>query len=282
MVVAGFWKHNMIAIPVTAIAWLFISRSGYAVQATMISGAACLAGIAVCVVVWPDFLPNLLANRQHALSNLIGNIGHLQWPALAFLIWGGWAVDNSTSDAAKVTALLVGFGLVACILQWFGHGVAGNAEFDLFLALGIGVGVAFTRIETTSLAKRIGARRPRDAMIAALLIRLIASDRQETALLILSSDFRSSIHVNQRNVLNEAAQVAAMPGDVACTNKVVCRLAGKPFVADEFKLEELVATGNATTAQVASMLDARRISSSANTGLAGADASLFRWWQKNQ
>jgi hypothetical protein len=272
----------MIAIPVTAIAWLFISRSGYAVRATIISGAACLTGIAVCVVVWPDFLPNLLANRQHALSNLIGNIGHLQWPALALLIWGGWAVDNWTENAAKVTALLVGFGLSACILQWFGHGVAGNAEFDLFLALGIGVGVAFTRIETTWLAKRIGARRSRDAMIAALLIRLIVSDRQETALLILSSDFRSSIHVNQRNVLNEAAQVAAMPGDVACTNKVVCRLAGKPFVADEFKLEELVATGNATTAQVASMLDARRISSSANTGLAGADASLFRWWQKNQ
>jgi hypothetical protein len=118
-------------------------------------------------------------------------------------------------------------------------------------------------------------------MIAALLIRLIASDRQETALLVFSGDFRSSIYVNQRNVMNEAAQVAAMPGDVACANKVVCRLAGKPFVADEFKLEELVLTGKGTEAEVASMLGARRISSFANTGLAGADASLFRWWRRN-
>ncbi len=281
MVVAGFWKHNMIAIPVTAIAWLFMSRSRYAVRATIISGAACLTGIALCVLVWPDFVPSLLANRQYALSNLIGNIGRLQWPALALLIWGGWALDDRASDAAKFTALHVCFSLAACILQWFGHGVAGNAEFDLFFALGIGVGVAFTRIETTWVAKRIGARHSRDLMIAALLIRLLASDRQETALLILSGDFRSSIYVNQRNVMNEAAQVAAMPGDVACANKVVCRLAGKPFVADEFKLEELVLTGKDTEADVASMLGARRISSFANTGLAAADASLFRWWRRN-
>jgi hypothetical protein len=283
MVVAGFWKHNMIAIPATAIAWLFISESRYAVRATIISAAACVIGIAVCVVVFgSDFLPNLLANRQHALSNLVGNIGHLQWPALALLIWGGWAFDDRASSAAKFTTLHVGFGLAACILQWFGHGVARNAQFDLFLALGIGVGAAFTRIETTWLAKRIGARRSRDAMIAVLLIRLIASDRQETALLILSSDFRSAIHANQRNVLNEAAQVAAMPGDVACGNKVVCRLARKPFVADEFKLEELVLTGNATEADVASMLDARHVSPFANAIPSGADASLLHWWRRNR
>ena len=160
--------------------------------------------------------------------------------------------------------------------------MAGNAEFDLFLALGIGVGVAFARIETTWIAKRIGARRSRDLMIAALLIRLIASDRQETALLIMSRDFRSFIYANQRTVLNDAAQVAAMSGDVACANKIVCRLAGKPFVVDEFKLEELVATGKATATDVASMLDARQISSFANNVPTGADRSIFRWWRINQ
>lgn len=282
MIVAGFWKHNIIAIPVTAIAWLFISRSPHAFRATIISIAACVIGIATCVVVFgSDFLPNLLANRQHVWSNVIGNIGHLQWSALALLIWAAWAASDRKSNAAKFTALHIGCGLFACILQWFGHGVSGNAEFDLILALGIGVGVAFTRIETSWLANRIGARCSRDAMIAALLIRLIASDRQETALLILSSDFRSSFYANQRNVLNESAQVAAMSGDVVCTNKVVCRLAGKPFVADEFKLEELVATGNATTADVASMLEARQISSFANIP-GGADTSFSRWWRRNQ
>ena len=283
MVVAGFWKHNIIAIPVAAILWLFISRNRYAFWATIISAAACGIGIAACVVVFgPDFLPNLLANRQYAWSNVLGNIGHLQWSALALLIWAAWAVNDRTSKAAQFTALHIGCGLFACILQWFGHGVSGNAEFDLILALGIGVGVTFARIESSWLARRIGARRSRDAMIAALLIRLIVSDRQETALLVLSSEFRSSIYANQRNVQNESAHVAAMSGDVACAIKVVCRLAGKPFVADEFKLEELVATGRATTAEVASMLSARQISSFAVTVPTGPDTSFSRWWRRSQ
>ena len=281
MVVAGFWKHNIIAIPLTAISWLFITRSPYALRATIISAAACMIGVACCVFIFgSDFLPNLLANRQYALSHVIGNIGHLQWSGLALLIWAGWAFDARKSEAARFTALHIGSGLFACILQWFGHGVSRNAEFDLILALGIGIGVVFTRIEAAWLAKRIGARWSRDLMIAVLLLRLVVSDRQETALLVLSSDFRSSLYTRQRNILTDAARVAAMPGDVACDIKTMCRLAKKPFVVDEFKVEELIATGKTTTAEVASMLRARQITPFAHTPLPNDDVSFSHWWRR--
>lgn len=282
MVVAGFWKHNIIAIPVTAIAWLFISRSRYAFRATVISAAACMAGIACCVLIFgSDFLSNLFANRQYALSNLIGNIGHLQWSALALWIWAGWAFSDRQSEAARFTALHIGSGLFACILQWFGHGVARNAEFDLILALGIGIGVAFTRIETSWFAKRLGVRWSRDLMIAVLLLRLVVSDRQESALLVLNSDFRTSLTTRQRNILTDATRVAAMQGEVACDVKIVCRLAKKPFVVDEFKIEELIATGRATPTEVASMLRARQISSFAATPSTNPDASFSLWWRNH-
>jgi hypothetical protein len=190
MVVAGFWKHNNIAIPLAAVAWLFIEGNRFAVRSAAISVAACAIGLATCIMIYgPNFLPNLLANRSYGWSNVLGNIGHLQWSALALLIWAAWALCDRQSKAARFTALHIGLGLFACILQWFGHGVSGNAEFDLILALGIGTGVAFTRIETSWLARRIGPERCRDLMIAALLIRLIASDRQETALLLFSEKF---------------------------------------------------------------------------------------------
>jgi hypothetical protein len=189
MVVAGFWKHNNIAIPLAAVAWLFIDRNRHAYRATFAAGAATALGLVACVALFgPQFLLNLLANRNYAWSNILGNIGHLQWSALALLIWAAWALHDRRSKAAQFTALHIGLGLFACILQWFGHGVFGNAEFDLILALGVGTGVAFTRIEASWLAKRIGSERCRDLMIAALLIRLIASDRQETALLLFSND----------------------------------------------------------------------------------------------
>ena len=285
MVLAGFWKHNMVAIPVTAILWLFVIRSRFAVRATVASAAACVVGIACCVVVFgSDFLWNLLAVRQYALSNLIGNIGHLQWPALALVIWAGWAFDNGKSEAARFTALHIGLSLAACLLQWFGHGVGLNAEFDLILALGIGIGVVFTRIETTRVAKRIGARWSRDLMVAVLLLRLVASDRQETALLILSSEFRSSVYAHQQAILADSAHVAALQGDVACEVKLVCRRAKKPFVVDEFKMEELVATGRATKAQVAAMLRARQIGTFAATPatVGGDDASFLNWWRRQR
>jgi hypothetical protein len=105
--------------------------------------------------------------------------------------------------------------------------VSGNAEFDLILALGIGTGVAFTRIETSWLARRIDPERCRDLMIAALLIRLVAADRQETALLLLGNDFSASLYTSERNTLLEAERVAAIPGDASCFTKLVCRIAGK-------------------------------------------------------
>ena len=285
MVLAGFWKHNMVAIPLTAILWLFMNRSRFAVRATLASAAACALGIACCVAVFGStFLFDLLATRQYALSNLIGNIGHLQWPALALVIWAGWAVDDRKSKAARFTALHIGVSVAACLLQWFGHGVGLNAEFDLILALGIGIGVVFTRIETTRVAKRIGVRWSRDLMVAVLLLRLVASDRQETALLILSSQFRSSLDANQQGILADSAHVAAVQGDVACEVKLVCRRAKKPFVVDEFKMEELVATGRATKAQVAAMLRARQINTFAATPatVGGDDASFLNWWRRQR
>jgi hypothetical protein len=260
MVAGGFWKHNLLAIPMTAIAWLIINTGRRAALPILVSGLACLAGLGVCLTLFgSDFIGNLLANRQYALANVLTNIGHLQWSALALAIWAAWAVFNRDSRAARFTALHIGLGLLVCIMQWFGHGVSGNAEFDLILALGIGIGVTFARIEMSWLGRRIGAARTRDVMTVALLLRLVIADRQETALMIFSPDFRASVFLAQRIAQQEIAAVSAISGDVACSNKVICRAAGKPFVVDEFKMEELVTTGKATDAEISALIKSRGI-----------------------
>lgn len=162
-----------------------------------------------------------------------------------------------------------------------GHGIFGNAEFDLIFALAIGLGVAFNRMQASYVARRIGPDRCRDAMVAALLLRLILSDRQEAALVALSPEFRDSLYASERNVLSEANTVAAIPGNVACTVKLVCRQAGKPFVVDEFKTDEMVATGKFAPADIAALLSARHISVHPKTQPTGPeqDRSFLRWWR---
>jgi hypothetical protein len=282
MVVAGFWKHNIIAMPLSAIGWLMLRGGKRAAQPVLVAAAAAGAGLLFCTAIFGhQFLENLFATREYAWAHVVGHIGHLQWSALALLIWGSWAWSARTSAAARFTVLHVGIGFAACILQWFGHGVGRNAEFDLIIALGIGVGVAFERIETSLLAMRIGVDRARDLLLIILVLRLVVSDRQGSALVLLSPQFRSFFQAGQQSVLDEATRVAAMPGDVFCNNKVVCRAAGKPFVVDEFKMEELVATGKATEADIAALLRARHIgvfTSDRNTLAKWADTSLSRLW----
>jgi hypothetical protein len=277
MVAAGFWKHNNIAIPLAGIAWLFIERSRFAFRAVAASAEACVVGLAVCVLLHgQNFLPNLLATRGYGFGNLLNNIGHLQWSALALLIWSAWAWRDR-SRAAQFTALHIGVGLFACILQWFGHGVSGNAEFDLILALGIGIGVAFARMETSWLAEKIGPDRCRDLMIAALLIRLVAADRQETALLLASTDFRASLYASEKATIREGEKVAAVPGDASCFTKLVCRLAGKPFVVDDFKTGELIETGRMTRADLSEAFASRGIRAYPKVIWAQPNTSFSAW-----
>lgn len=259
MVVGGFWKHNMIAIPLTAVAWLFLNHGIKAFRPVGISALAAGAGLIACGAIYgKEFFENLLIARDYSIDHVLGNIGHLQWSAPAFVIWAIWASSNR-SAAARFTMLHVPIGLFACLLQWLGEAVFGNAEFDLILALGIAVGATFEDMQSSALAQRFGVNVAQATMVAILAIRLIATDRQEPALLLFYPEFRSRLYASERSVRAEANRVAAIPGDVYCSNKVVCRLAGKPFVVDDFKVEQMVATGAVTKQQLAEIMNSRNI-----------------------
>jgi hypothetical protein len=119
----------------------------------------------------------------------------------------------------------VPIGLFACLLQWTGDAIFGNAEFDLLLALGIATGVTFEEIKLSVFALRFGARAAQAGMVAILALRLIASDRQEPALVLFDPGFRSQLKADERSARAEAVRVSQVQGDVFCTNKVICRLA---------------------------------------------------------
>jgi hypothetical protein len=195
MVVAGFWKHNIIGIPLTAISWIIIAKGWRpALRPLLVSGAAAVAGLSACVTTFgPAFLDNLLTPRAYSWRHLLSQVGHLQWVALALMIWAAWAWSDRASRAARFTALQIGCGLFACLLQWFGDGVYGNAEFDLIIAAAIGLGVAIARIETSWLARRIGSGPARDVVIVLLIMRLVSSGRQESAQVLFEPAFRASL-----------------------------------------------------------------------------------------
>jgi hypothetical protein len=261
MVVGGFWKHSMIAIPLTAIIWLFMRRGHQAWRPVLLSAAAAAGGLMICAAIFgPAFFGNILFPRHYSIDHVISNIGHLQWSALAMVIWLGWALQIR-SPAATFTLVHVPVALAACILQWFGDRVFGNAEFDFMIALGIAVGASFETIRTFSY---LGVAGSKIAMVSLLTLRLLATDRHEPLLVMFDPYFRAQFDANERATYKEVKEVAGIEGLVFCSNKVVCRAAGKPFVVDDFKVEQMVATSAISTQDLDQLLLKQQITTFKN------------------
>ncbi len=276
MVLAGFWKHNIIAIPATAILWLCLHDWRLAARPVLLSVVAAAAGLALCAATFgPAFFANLLTARAYSVAHLLSQLGHLQWLALAAVLWGLWAWFDRRSDAARFTALHASVGLVACLAQWFGEGVFGNAEFDLTIALAIGTGAALARIAASPVARWIGLNRSRVMVVVALSLRLVLSGRQESAQVLFNPEFRTRYAVAADATAAAAVSISKIPGPVYCKqNNLICRAAGKAFVVDDFKTDQLLATGRATDADISAMFQSRGITVVEGSALLYAAAPL--------
>ena len=246
MALAGFWKHNIIAMPATAIAWLWLRDGWRAWRPTAVGIVVAAIGLAICVAVYGDaFLANLLTPRPTRLMRALHGIGRSQWILPALAIWAIWAWSERTTFAARFTGLYIGVAFVTFLAQWTGEDILDNAQFDLVIATAVGLGIAFDGAAATGFAKRFGVETARATVVVILVLRLIATLRIEPFLVLFDPAYRAQFYVNAQVVRDEAARVAAMPGPIACENKIVCRMAGKPFVYDDFRTDMLIMTGAA-------------------------------------
>ena len=244
MVVAGFFKHNLLATPVTALCWLALSDRRLALRATLLGGGAAMLGLGLCAAIYGDaFVRQLLMPRQYALLPALASLGRLQWIAPALVIVAIWAWHERQGEAVRFTTLFASVAFIVHFLQRLGAGVDDNAQFELAVAAAIGLGFAFDRIGAIPAAQRWGVDRSRLAMVLILIGRLLASSCMSPYLLVASPDFHAMLR-EQVAVMNaEAARIAAIPGPVVCPVMTVCRRAGKPFVFDAFAVQQRVETG---------------------------------------
>jgi hypothetical protein len=260
MVIAGFYKHNVIVIPATVLLWLFIRDWRRATRPIAVGIVAATGGLTVCVLIYGDaFIPNMLMPRVYSVERILRNIGHLQWVAPGVLLWAFWAWHARDRAEARFTSLFVGLGLLFYVLQLAAEGVGDNAQFDLVVATAIGLGVAFGQASLIADRRDDRVERVRFVIFTVVIARLLFSLRTEPFLVICSADYRALHRVHADLAQAEAARVAAIPGLVSCSNLLVCRMAGKPFVVDEFKLEMLRAIGLVTNAAIDAKLRARGI-----------------------
>ena len=251
MVLAGFIKHNFITLPLVALIWLWRDDWRLGLRATIVGAAAAALGLAVCALAFsPWFIPDMLFPRTYHWARAFSTIGRLQFIMPAMAIWAIWAWCERWSVTARLTALLIGIALITCLAQKSGAGVDENAQFELIFCVALGAGLAYDGLLRDPVRTGWPVARISLIVLGVLVVRLLVSSRLEFAYVLFSPQYRAQAAENAAVTRSEAARIAAIPGPVACSNLVVCRLAGKPFVYDHFWASQLVETGRMTWAQV--------------------------------
>jgi hypothetical protein len=276
MALVGFYKHNIVAVPVTALLWLAIKDWRSAVLPAVIGAGVAVLGLLICVAAYGDaFLANLLTPRPMGVMRAINGLGRLQWILPALILWGIWVAAEPRSRAARFTVMFVAVGFVVYLLQWTGEAILDNAQFDLVIATAVGLGLALDRAGATAFGRRHGETAARAVVMLVVVARLVATLRIEPALVLFDPGYRAQYFANAEAVRQEAARIAKIPGLVACDYKVVCRLAGKPFSYDDFRAEMLVATGASHGLDEQGLMRAHGLTYGHNDPRGGIEA-LFR------
>jgi hypothetical protein len=251
MVLAGFFKHSLIAIPLTALIWLTLTHWRLGLRAALFGAGLAALGLAVCLAVYGGgFLDQLLMPRVLSIGRALRVVNKIQWVAPALLCWGIWAWSNREKAAARFSALLVAISYATSSLQTAGDGVVLNAFFELIFASSVAVALAFEHVASTPLARRFSVAQIQRAIIAVLVLRLLLSQHLEPYLMLFSPEFRQEA-AQKADVMNsEVERVRAIPGAVSCSNMTVCFRAGKTFVYDPFWVGQKLATGTSSQAQM--------------------------------
>jgi hypothetical protein len=245
MGLAGFVKHNIIAMPLTAFLWLGFSRPREAVKCAVIAGAATALGFGVCFLLYGhDFFSNMLIARQTFWARSFHYAGDLRCVNVALAITVLLGCIQWRDRGPRICLLLTLVGLGTAFLQRSGMGVDKNAIFDLMIGVSLGTGLAFSYARRVPEWGVLSGGVLQAAILLALCVRVYPShlNRDRTYRLLFDPSFQTEITIREQVTEEAIAKVRATPGPVM-SSTFVCYRSGKPFAVDKFNVTQRMATG---------------------------------------
>jgi len=260
MALAGFYKHNLIATPISAMLWLGLQDRRAGLRAFLIGASFAAAGLLLCAAVYgSNFIAQLLFSREHSVRWLPDAVAKLQWIAPALAISVVWACYDWKSKAARFTAIFIAVSLLSYCVQKLGKAIGSNAQFELVAATAVALGMAFSRASVLPMALPWGAQANRLMISAIVIARLVLTTDVEPYLILASPDYRRQFYASTLVAKSEIERIRNNPGPVYCSIMTICRQAGKPYVYDAFAIEQRLALGRLAPSEASAKIAAQGI-----------------------
>ena len=236
MGLALFIKHNIIALPIVFVLWLFVYDRRASLRfaaAGLITG---ILGLAACFAAYgSDFFTSLLAPRVYSIVNGyrygLTSLEPMEVPLIVFALGAILLRDRY----AKFFLFLACVALPIGLIQRTGAGVAINSVFEVIIAVSLGVG---------HLAGHAPIRGLRFWVIGACAMALIvnvaiSADRT----IYLVKPWIAEQRVKEAQAREQIALIMEHPGPAICETPVLCYWAHKPFEVDPFNFLQGVHAG---------------------------------------
>jgi hypothetical protein len=230
-------------MPMATFLWLGLHRRREAVKCFCIAAIAIMTGTAICYALFGrNFFLNILSPRHYSLKKALRSFGELEWVSIGLLacLYNAWTRRRDAS--VQLCSCLIAIALGSDFLQKTGAGVDINAQFDLVIAVAIGLGLAFTQISLWPVARPLRSEQAQAILLLAVCVRLLASKQLQPVRLVFDRSFMNDITMRERAMTDSIERVRRIPGDVLCPVLVSYR-AGKPFAVDAFNAHQRILAG---------------------------------------
>jgi hypothetical protein len=212
-------------------------------------------GIAICYVSFGrDFFLNILAPRHYSVKKAIRSYKDLKWVLVGLVACVCNGCVRWRDPSVRLCSGLIAIALATFFLQRTADGVWINAQFDLVIAVAIGLGVAYTHVPLWPLACRLPSAVARAILLLVVCARLLVPRELEPIRMLVDRRFKNEIAIREQAMADSVEGVRRTPGDVLCP-MLISYWAGKPFVVDTFNAEQRMSAGalpkDAVTARVA-------------------------------
>jgi hypothetical protein len=243
MALAGFFKHNIVAMPLASFLILITEDKSRAIRFLALGIVLISIGLFTCAACFgSNFASNVFAIRPYSITRGLKALEDLHKVPVQFIAWTVYAATTADNGRARVVSILCGSALAESVITRGAEEVHYNAGFDFIIVVHIALGRALQR------TMNVQYRSKQITYIPALIIlgivsRLGFGGANDSFHVLTSASFRARLALAAETTADEVIRVQRLSDQVFCESVLICYLARKAFIVDPTNVRLRMAAG---------------------------------------